>query len=150
MFGGLIALLVVIGFILQLQWMRHARKEGAEALAPNALASKISQWMLETKTTKTGAVTMDAGGAEKIPCEACLGTGTVLSSGDSKEICPICLGVGFHMVRRFDPAERICPACGGMGRLEMPDTGAVETCPRCAGRGLIRSQMPPAGAPDGN
>lgn len=150
MFGGLIALLVVVGFILQYQWMKRARQEGAADIAPNTLAEKISHWMLEQKEPEAESAVREADGTEKIFCEACLGTGTVLSGGDAKEICPICQGVGYHMVRRFDPADRICPACGGMGRLAMPDTGAVETCPRCTGRGLIRSQVPAEAAPDAN
>ncbi len=149
-FGGLIALLVVVAFFLQLQWMRHARESDAATIAPNSLAEKISQWMVETKAPEAGAREMDLNGAEKISCEVCMGTGTVLSGKDATEFCPICLGVGYHMIRRLDPADRICPACGGMGRLDMPDTGAVEVCPRCSGRGLIRSQNVPAPAPDGN
>jgi hypothetical protein len=149
-FGGLIAILVVIGFFLQLQWMKAVRQKGAAEIAPNALAEKISLWMLENKEREPTSIVEDTGGAEKIMCEACMGTGTVLSGSGPKEICPICQGVGFHMIRRFDPADRICPACGGMGRLQMPDTGVVDTCPRCAGRGLIRGQAKPAAPPDGD
>ena len=43
-----------------------------------------------------------------------------------------------RLIRRLDSNDDLCPACGGMGRWESPDTGAVDTCPRCQGRGLVR------------
>jgi hypothetical protein len=149
-YGGLIALLVLVAFIVQFKWMQHAKETGAISLDSQGLASKLSLWMLQKKGLDAEAGAVDISGAQKIACETCMGTGSVLSGKGEKEICPICLGVGFHMVRRFDPSDRICPFCVGMGRAVMPDTGAVDTCPRCGGRGLVRSQAGTNAAPDGN
>jgi DnaJ-class molecular chaperone len=64
-------------------------------------------------------------------------------------MCPICLGLGFHMIKRFDASDRICPLCAGMGRVALPDTGVIGTCPRCEGRGLVRSQAAASAAAAG-
>ena len=145
-------LLVVLAFLLQSRWMQRAKERGAAEIAPNALAEKITVWMMQARGEKPGADVRfpDAPGVEKIECGNCMGTGTALAADGQKGICPICRGVGFGLVRRLDPADRICPACGGMGRLLMPDTGAPEECPRCGGRGLIRSRIEPESAPVGN
>jgi hypothetical protein len=149
-YGALILLLVLGGGLLQFQWMQHIRETGKTDMVPNVLAEKLSRWMMQKSgiPLEDSALSSDAQGIEKIVCETCMGTGRVLSGPGEKEICPICLGVGFHMVRRFDPADRICPLCAGMGRVERPDTGEVAVCPRCNGRGLVRSQMD--SAPAGN
>ena len=44
------------------------------------------------------------------------------------------------MVRQFDAADRLCPACAGMGRVDLMDGSGAVTCPRCEGRGMIQSQ----------
>jgi hypothetical protein len=142
-YGFLIALLVVGGGVLQYQWMQRVRQQGATEVVPPAFAEQIGRWMLAGKglAPDGGSLAPSADGAEKIICENCMGSGNVLSELGERSICPICQGVGFHMIRRFDPADRICPFCSGMGRVELPDTGEVGTCPRCDGRGLVRSQM---------
>jgi hypothetical protein len=149
-YGLLVALLVVGGGILQYQWMQRVRQAGADDVVPPAFAEQIGRWMLAGKglAPDGGAISPNTAGAEKIICEHCMGSGSALSDLGERSICPICQGVGFHMIRRFDPADRICPFCSGMGRVELPDTGEVGTCPRCDGRGLVRSQM--NAAPAGN
>ena len=148
-FGVLILLLVLAG-VWQYQWMKRIRQKGAKDVVPPVFAEQLSRWMLHKKGLDPEPVSLEVLGAEKIDCGACMGSGRSLAGGGENEICPICQGVGFHMIRRFDSADRICPACGGMGRVEMPDTGAVDTCPRCDGRGLIRNPPRPDSAPDGN
>lgn len=150
-YGGVILVTVILAFILQFQWMQRVRESGATDLVQNSFARKISNWMLRRK----GLAPEDTGteahqpGVEKITCATCMGTGMQMNPDGKEKICPICQGVGFRMVRRFDAAERQCPACAGMGRVEMPDTGEVETCPRCNGRGLIRRSAPAEDETDG-
>ena len=149
-YGSLILVLVIVGFVLQFQWMQHVRESGAKGIVPNTFAEKLTRWMLQKKGVPLEETDVQqTAGAEKIVCGNCMGTGSILTPGDTKEICPICQGVGFHMVRRFDPADRICPFCGGMGRVFLPDTGLAGTCPRCDGRGLIRSHLEDGITPDG-
>lgn len=143
-YGLLIVAMVVIAFVLQYNWMQQIRQTGAEGIAPNTLAEKLSRWMLQ----KRGIATDDPAvygqvGTERVLCETCMGTGAILPESGAPIPCAICQGVGFRMIRRFDAADRICPACAGMGRVEMPDTGIVGTCPRCDGRGLVQSTAAP-------
>lgn len=146
-YGGLVVLFVLLGFILQFKWMERAREKGATDIIPSGFANKLSHWMLQKKGLDPDSG--EAGGVKKIPCETCLGSGIHLADGGAEEICPICQGVGFRMIRFMNPADRICPNCAGMGRFADSDTGAVGTCPRCDGRGVIRSPAAPDSAPDG-
>ena len=134
---AVIGLLVILGFFLQLNWMQRAREN--TDIPANSFADKLGQWMLQQKGAEpvAGGGT-GAPGVESIECDRCFGTGGVLSPDSKREICPICLGVGSRLIRRLDPNDVKCPACGGMGRMVLPDTGEVGTCPRCQGRGLIR------------
>ena len=143
MYGVLILILVVGGGLMQFHWMQTARKANT---VPDAFAEKLARWMMLKKGLSPEEVGLETGapGVEKLPCQNCLETGSVLADGGGREICPVCLGVGFHLIRRLDSAERICPNCAGMGRALQPDTGKYGTCPRCDGRGLVR----PAGAGD--
>ncbi len=144
------ALLVVAGFFLQLNWMQQARKKTApDMVMPGGFADKLGRWMLMKRGMDPNAVT-GAPGVETIECGYCLGTGHVLSDESRQAICPICQGVGSRLIRRLDEYDRICPLCAGMGRTELPDTGRIDTCPRCGGRGLVRSQIGNASAPDEN
>lgn len=144
------ALLVVAGFFLQLNWMQQARKRSAPEMGmPGGFADKLGRWMLMKRGVDPAAAT-GVPGVETIECEYCLGTGHILSPSGQKMICPVCQGVGSRLIRRLDEYDRICPLCAGMGRTELPDTGEIGTCPRCGGRGLIRSQVPDAPAPDEN
>ena len=138
------ALVVVAGFFLQLNWMHRIRERDLSEMAPNSMASKLGQWMLRQKDAESDAL-LRAPGVETIECENCQGTGGTLSNDGGREICPICQGVGSRLIRYLDSSDRICPNCVGMGRAELPDTGEVVTCPRCGGRGLIRN---PAEAED--
>ena len=142
MYGVLILILVVGGGLLQFHWMQNARKANT---VPDAFAEKLARWMMLKKGLTPEEAGLDSGvpGAEKLPCQNCLETGSVLADGGGREICPVCLGVGFHLIRRLDSADRICPNCAGMGRTQKPGTGEYGTCPRCDGRGLVR---PPAAA----
>lgn len=147
--GFLIVLLVLLGLALQSQWMDRAKKKGSTDIVPQGFAERLSNWMMYKKgLVPEGDVV--SGGAEKVVCGTCMGGGTVMSGAGAKEMCPICQGVGFRMVRRLDPADRLCPFCGGMGRVEIPDAGKVGTCPRCDGRGLVRRAAPADAAPAGN
>lgn len=132
---ALMFVLVIAGFFLQLNWMQRA-KQNAE-IPPDGFAAKLGQWMLNQKGAGESAAT-GAPGVENIECDRCFGTGGVLSPEGKREACPICMGVGSRLIRRLDPADYKCPACGGMGRMVLPDSGVVGTCPRCEGRGLIR------------
>ena len=132
---ALMFVLVVAGFFLQLNWMQRA-KQNAE-IPPDGFGAKLSQWMLNQRGAGAG-VPAGAPGVETIECDRCFGTGGVLSPDSKREICPICVGVGSRLIRRLDPNDVKCPACGGMGRMVLPDTGEVGTCHRCQGRGLIR------------
>ena len=148
-----IALLIVGGGILQFDWMQRARQAaGSGDIVSNPLAEKLGRWMLDKRgLSAAGAgAGLEAPGVEKIMCETCLGTGEVPDTDGNPVMCPICQGVGFRMIRRMDPADRLCPLCAGMGRVELPDTGEVTTCPRCNGRGLVRSNSPAAPAPEDN
>ncbi len=146
----ILVVFVVVGFVLQYNWMQEAKKNASTDTLPPGFSKKISQWMLQKKGIALEDAALDSGEAEKIVCETCLGSGLRSTSGDEKEMCAICQGVGFRMIRRLDAADRTCPACGGMGRVEFYDTGKVGTCPRCDGRGLIRVQVETQVEPSGN
>ncbi len=146
----ILVLFVVLGFVLQFNWMQHAKKNASTETLPPGFAKKISQWMLQKKGITLEDAALDSGEAEQIICETCQGSGFRPSRGDEKEMCPICQGVGFRMIRRLDVTDHTCPACGGMGRVEFYDTGNVGTCPRCDGRGLIRVQVETQVEPHGN
>lgn len=152
-----ITLLVIGGGILQFDWMQRARRAaGSEDLISNPVADKIGRWMLEKRGLGPGGGgdvlggLAEAPGVERIICETCMGTGEAPAVDGMPGICPVCQGVGFRMIRRFDAADRLCPLCAGMGRVELPDTGVVDTCPRCGGRGLVRSQPEPQPPPAGD
>ena len=149
-YGLILVLFVVAGFVLQFHWMQEAKKNASTDTLPPGFSKKISQWMLQKKGIALEDAGLDSADAEKIVCETCLGSGFHAASGDEKEMCPICQGVGFRMIRRIDAADRKCPACGGMGRVEFFDTGKVGTCPRCDGRGLVRVLGETQAEPNGN
>ena len=145
---GLMVLVVVGGFFLQLNWLQRAKQDPAN-VAPNAFADKLGHWMLQTHGGENGgAAPAGAPGLENVECGNCLGTGHVLSETGGKAICPICQGVGYRLIRRFDAADRICPMCAGMGRVQLSPDGEVGTCPRCEGRGLIRDKAAAPAVPE--
>ncbi len=146
-YGALVVLFVLAGFILQFRWMQSASDRGSDDIVLPAFARKISAWMLHKRGLPNEPGTAGAGGIEKIPCETCMGSGTLYGDDGREAMCPICQGVGYRMVRRFEPGERICPACAGMGRVIFSDTGLADTCPRCQGRGLIRTAPSPESVP---
>ena len=145
-YGVLIVILIIGGGILQFNWMQKVRETGAADVMPQPLAEKLSQWMMAKMGIPREGGAAGEPGVEKIVCESCMGTGAALSAEGQKSMCPVCQGVGFRMIRRLDPADRICPHCAGMGRTELPG-GGVGTCPRCDGRGLVRrpAESAPAG-----
>ncbi|MGD9874151.1 MAG: hypothetical protein AB7T27_07740 [Kiritimatiellia bacterium] len=108
-----------------------------------------SQW-----TKKNQRLFKGIGGLERIACQYCRGTGAIMNeeSGDQTEViyCPVCYGVGFRFLRRLDKNDKICPACGGLGRLQDLESGHFRTCGRCDGRGLIRVETETAGESDGD
>ncbi len=140
-------LFIMAGFILQFRWMQHATSRNSEDIVLPAFARRISAWMLHKRGISDEQAMTGSGGPEKVPCEHCLGSGMVYGDEGEASMCPICQGVGYRMVRRLDPADRICPACGGMGRVVFFDSGQAGTCPRCDGRGLTRSAAAPAAVP---
>ena len=140
---------VVVGAVLQANWMQEAKNNASTDTLPQGFTKKISQWMLQKKGIALDDAALGSSEAKKIVCETCLGSGLHSSTGDEKEMCPICQGVGFRMIRKLDAADQMCPACGGMGRVEFYDTGNVGTCPRCDGRGLIRVQVETQVEPSG-
>jgi DnaJ-class molecular chaperone len=99
-----------------------------------------SQWIAQNRPRFYRFSSVD-----RIECDYCGGTGVIEKQDQIREfeMCPICFGVGGHLVRYMDKQDKLCPACGGMGRLYDYDTGQARTCERCRGRGLIRTVMPP-------
>jgi hypothetical protein len=150
-YGGLIFVFVTVAFILQFQWMQRVRRSGQTDIVPESFASAIRSWMLRRSgiAPEEYDPSLEQFGIERRDCATCMTSGTVTGPDGQAGICPVCLGVGFRMIRRFDAADDLCPACAGMGRVELPDTGEVGVCPRCTGRGLIRRQGPAAAAADG-
>ena len=139
----LLAAMVVVGFVLQYRWMQKVKAEGAESITPNMVAVKLGQMLLEKRGIRLDAEEEAVpAGVERISCEHCMGTGTTFGENGEKQLCPICQGVGFGMVRRMDASDRPCPACLGMGRIQID--GATELCPRCSGRGLVRRAAEPS------
>lgn len=120
---GTVIIAVFIALVLQAQWTRKNQRKFMGTLS----------------------------GLERIGCQYCRGTGATMDELDETGMetvhCPVCYGVGFRFIRRLDPSDKICPACGGMGRFQDVDTGRFRTCGRCDGRGLIRVQT--GSAPDG-
>jgi hypothetical protein len=90
---------------------------------------------------------------DRLSCDVCGGTGVARDAADEDilVICPSCFGVGSHYIRRIDKSDRLCAACGGMGRVKAE--GEYRTCRRCDGRGLTRdapwrSREPPGAGKD--
>lgn len=77
----------------------------------------------------------------KIECPKCNGIGTVKDEDEDgqtvRSLCPLCLGVGHHTIYRYKKTHATCAACGGMGRLQDPETGEYRFCKRCGGSGLV-------------
>lgn len=82
----------------------------------------------------------------KVVCRYyCDGVGTI-DDDQSKtgyRLCPVCYGVGSNDIKWSTENEMICPvpACGGMGRLEDPDTGIIRECNRCGGSGVAKKTV---------
>jgi len=70
-------------------------------------------------------------------CEYCRGNGLLDDPDEPGEriLCEICWGVGYHATRRYTEGDRMCLACGGMGRRYDDHEHAVP-CTRCEGRGI--------------
>lgn len=148
-YGIVIVLLIIGGAFLQFHWMQSAREAARSGeIISNPVAEWIGRWMLEKRGLGAGPGGMPiAPGVERVDCPACLGTGKTPAVGGAPGICAICQGVGFRMIRRFEAAEKLCPLCAGMGRVERPDTGQLDTCPRCGGRGLVQTGISAADNP---
>ncbi len=71
-------------------------------------------------------------------CEYCLGSGLLDDPDQPGErlLCEICHGVGYNATRRYTDDDRMCLACGGMGR-RYDDDGETGLCTRCDGRGIV-------------
>ncbi len=96
-----------------------------------------------------------------IQCSNCSGGGVVMGSSvlgggdrgggtDRPRPCPICGGKGYKIMT-IPPGYEICSDCGGFGATSggggRSDTSGLtrtkQICPRCAGRGIIRSPWKP-------
>jgi hypothetical protein len=147
-YGLLIVAMVLVAFVLQYHWMQRVRESGADGIAPNTFAEKLSRWMLHKRgVSLDDPAVLGQIGTERIPCETCGGSGQEFGPDGTIGSCPICQGVGFGLVRKFSPDENICPFCVGMGRAIQPDTREVVICPRCKGRGLIGPAAAPSSPP---
>lgn len=136
---GLLIVIVLVGLVAQFRWMQRMKQGESGDVAPNILLEKFGLWF-SGKLGGAGGAGSDVSGVKQVTCNNCSGTGSLLSWSGEREICPICQGVGFRMVRQFDAADRLCPACAGMGRVDLMDGSGVATCLRCEGRGMIQSQ----------
>jgi len=116
------------------------QETGSTDIVPQVFAKKLEQYMLRKRGLPPDTLSTEAKAAEKVPCRYCMEGGTIITPEGERAICPICQGVGYRMIRRFDPTDRLCPLCAGMGRVESPETGIIATCVRCNGRGLILTQ----------
>lgn len=139
-----VLLVAVVLFWAQARWFDRAKRAGA-ARFDSPVAEKIAEKMraikgLPEEKPADGAAAAAAPAAatgpgilreDVIPCETCAGTG---KAGDGS-FCPLCFGHGARFLRRIEGRERLCPACGGMGRVPGGDAPA-ELCPRCSGRGI--------------
>lgn len=123
-----IGLVIVVGFValvMQAYWMQKnwgtVRTESPMYDADPEFFKKLSARVIHL-----------------YECEYCQGNGMVTDSEQSelRVMCPICYGVGYHATRRFGDQERMCIACGGMGRLRSED-GDFNNCVRCGGRGIV-------------
>lgn len=130
----LIGLIIVAGFlvlIFQAQWMQKNLREIQQA---SPLATSDPEFFKKL--------------AAKIihlyECEHCQGSGLIPDPERIGErvMCEVCYGVGYRATRRFGESERMCIACGGMGRIRRPDA-RVDDCDRCAGRGIVRFEPDP-------
>ena len=150
MHWGLILLLFVVAFVAQYAWRQSVKRGGAENIIPNSMAEKLSIWMFQ----KRGLLPPDAPGGgqpgiEQVMCDTCSGSGMRVGDDGKLEPCGICYGVGSRWVRRFSADDFQCPACGGMGRVEIPGSGEIVECPRCGGRGLVLDTGGEEDAPKG-
>jgi len=147
-YGGVIFLIILIGFVLQFQWMTRMQETGSTDVVPQIFAQKLEAYMLQKKGLPPDMLSTEAKAVEQVPCPYCMEGGTIITPEGERAICPICQGVGYNVIRRFDPAEKYCPACGGMGREESLETGVISTCARCQGRGLILTHPEPLPVPE--
>ena len=100
---------------------------------------KQSEWMEQNRPRFRRLISI-----KRVGCDYCAETGIIDDETEAAgfRLCPICFGVGVHMIRKLDDHDKLCPACGGMGRLYDFDTEQPRTCGRCDGRGLIRIVKP--------
>lgn len=141
LYGGFLLIGVLVLFVLQYRWMKETQRSEGRKMAANSVAVQLANWMLDQKgLTPEGVEEPVVGNPQQIVCFNCRGSGEIYEEDGRMEYCPICQGVGIRLVRPLHAEDRLCPACGGMGRLEGPDGHSVETCPRCQGRGLIQTR----------
>ena len=108
-------------------------------LIPALLAVAVLQWRWIVGNKNLLHVKRAVWYVERVPCDLCGQTGVYREEEPPypQYRCPICLGRGAGFIRKMDARDVICPACGGMGRLD--DGLEGRWCGRCGGRGLIRA-----------
>ncbi len=122
---GPIIIVGVIALVMQMFWMQ----------------SNWGEMARRTDHTPLDAALIDKLQAKILTlyeCEYCHGNG-LLDDPDQpgeKMLCEICQGVGHNTTRRYTDDDRMCIACGGMGR-RYDDHGHADFCTRCAGRGIV-------------
>lgn len=116
---GIIALIMQM-YWMQEHWARVARRDDHTPL-DMALIDKLKARILTV-----------------YECEYCLGSGSLDDPDIPGEriMCTICQGVGYNTTRRYTEDDRMCIACGGMGRRYGPE-GEAQQCERCKGRGMV-------------
>jgi hypothetical protein len=132
---GPVLLLCVLALILQVYWMQQQRAAWSER---DTGVAGLDAELIDRLQSRT---------IHLYECEHCVGNGLVEEAGAPATLCPICFGVGYHPGRMATEAERMCLACGGMGR-RFNDAGEVDFCGRCAGRGVIDPEQEAAAAVD--
>lgn len=108
-------------------------------LIPAMFVVAVMQWRWIAKNKSILSPTRAVWYVERLPCDLCGQTGMLRDEIPPYALrrCPICMGRGGSYIRKLDGLDVICPACGGMGRLD--DGLEGRWCGRCGGRGLIRA-----------
>ncbi len=117
----------VIAVLLQIYWMQHNWREMTRRHDAVVFDEEFFElWQAKFLT--------------HYECEYCQGSG-LLDDPDApgeRMLCPICWGVGYHATRRHAEGDRMCLACGGMGRhYDDDDDEEAVFCSRCEGRGIV-------------
>lgn len=127
-FVGPIIIMVLTALVLQMFWMQRNWGE----ITRRGDYTEFDAELLDKLKSKI---------IHLYECEYCVGNGSLPDPDDPAErvMCEICHGVGYHATRRYTDDDRMCLACGGMGR-RYSDSGQATLCIRCDGRGIVQFQ----------